>query len=654
MQICREQMPPACGLRAPFERSRGTLRRLPLGGADAGLSYGYGWGVCSLKSTSNTVFASWVALCAILLLTISGCSQLHRFGNDPPLSYPTNHAVQPAVLPGKYGKEFSGSFLSDPKTFNYWVSDDADSGNITGMLYDTLNAQDSFTLQFKPRLAYLPKITNGGLTYTYTLRPNLKWSDGQPLTADDVIFTFDLLFDPRTTSIITEGIEIPVKQTDGKTKLVPFKYKELDSRTVQFTLPHKWAPAESMFIIPIAPKHALYSAFKAGSINNTWGIDTPPSQLVASGPFVMSEYVPQQRIVYKRNPYFWRKLDNGQQLPFIDRFNYTITPDIDAMVLNFTSGGSDSVSVSPSYYPGLARYAKRDNYTMIDSGMDWGFLYLCFNQNPNSVAMKPDLKLLKVFSDVRFRQACSYAIDRQSLCNSVFLGLAQPLYTPITSADVNYYDPNVQKYPYDPGKARQLLQAMGCKSGADGMLTYEGEPISFNILTNVENPVRKECQVIVANNLRQVGINATYTAINFNDLIRRVNGKPYDWQASLMGFTGGPEPNGDASLWRSDGDQHQWWPNEATPATPWEAQIDRDYNLGAEELDPKKRKKYYDDFQEILGQEQPMIFLVTGEDYDAVRNPYGNVEPTAFYGFGGSVYWNLEEEFSSHASRLTP
>ncbi len=527
---------------------------------------------------------------AVMLLVglAAGCGAHHQFGNDPSITYATNRSETPALEAGKYGSSFSGSFLTDPKTFNLWVADDADSSGIVGVLYDALEGRDSFTLKFEPRLATLPKISADGLTYTYTLRPNLKWSDGQPLTVDDIIFTLDVIFDPNVVSPLRESMEIPVKQANGLSKLEPFAYKKINNRTVQFTLPIVWAPAQAIFSFPIAPKHSLYSIYKAGGFNSAWGIDTPPKELVASGPYVMAQYLPLQRIIFKRNPYFWRSTPAGQRLPFFDRFDYIITPDTDAMVLNFRSGGSDSVTIPPQEYPSVDKYARRDNYTVVNRGTDWGFSYLGFNMNPGSIAMQKDPKLLKLFNDVRFRQACSYAIDRNTLVTSVLLGLGEPLYSPETAADTTYFDPHVQQYPYNLDKARALLKQAGLVPGANGMMTYEGEPVKFNIMTNVENQSRKAMQVIVASNLRQIGLDVTYTAISFNDLIRRSDAKPYDWQTVLMGFTGGPEPNDGAVIWRSTGDYHQWWPKEPKPATDWEARIDHDFDMGAQSLDPKK------------------------------------------------------------------
>jgi peptide/nickel transport system substrate-binding protein len=364
----------------------------------------------------------------------------------------------------------------------------------------------------------------------------------------------------------------------------------------------------------------------------------------------MTEYKPGQRVVFKRNPLYW-KYSNNQKLPYLDTFNYLILPDANDMVLNFRAGDSDTLTIPDMEYPPVAKYAKRDNYTVAYHGPDWGFSYLCFNLNPHA---KLDKRLLKIFSDVRFRQACSYAIDRQGYCSDVLFGLAHPLYGPETPADVYYYDPRVKQYPYDPEKARQLLLSMGMTEGPNGMMLYGGKPVTFNILTNAENPARRALSTVVANELQSIGIDAKFTPINFNALVTRIDAPPYEWEAHILGFTGGPEPNDGGDLWRTTGADHEWSPKQNTPATAWEARIDRDFTNGAHELDPAKRRKFYNDWQETLGIEQPMIFLDYGDQYSAVRNHFGNIEPSSLQGLGGDVYWNLEEIYDTHAVRLTP
>lgn len=593
----------------------------------------------------------WILGAAVLGLSLAGCTHHGAGGTGAKIVYSTDHSVAPPLSPGKYGGSLVYAQPGDPKTFNQITSDDASSGNVLSPLYDSLETRNSFTLKHEARLAELPKISPDGLTYTYTLRPGLKWSDGQPLTTDDFIFTLDVIFDPKTQTLAREGMLIDVPQPDGSVKREPFQYKKIDDRTIQFTLPTKWAPAEDIFSISPIPKHILYAPYKAGKFNSTYGVDTPPSQLVSCGPYVMSEYVPSQRIVYKPNPYYWRKAPDGQQLPYIGTYTYTIVPDFNATQLTFQSGQSDVLDMAPNMFPAIKKGEDRGNYTVIGLGPSWGFNYLCFNMNPNS---KNNKNLISLFQDVRFRQAVSYAVDRQRICNDVFIGLAHPLYSPVTPADTFYYDPNVKQYPYDLNKSRQLLAQIGLTKLPDGFLAYRGQEVKFNIITNTENAQRKAMATIISDDLKQIGLNAIFTPINFNDMVRRLDAPPYDWQASIGGFVGGPEPNNASNIWRSSGMSHQWWPSQKTPATPWEARIDRDFSLGAHELDPAKRKKFYDDWQETLAEQQAFIFTVYSDQYAAMRDHFGNVQPSSLYGLGGSVLWNMDELYDTNATGTGP
>jgi len=606
--------------------------------------------VISLSRTPRLACAVALAAAAAAL---AGCGVNQRFGHDSALAYATNHTITPALTPGQYGGNLTYVALSDPKTFNALVADDADSVNILTLLYDTLIVRNSFTLKFEPRLAYMPVVSNHGLTYTFKLRPNLKWSDGQPLTADDVIFTLGVIFDPKIECPNRENMLIDTPQPNGKSKQIAFQYKELDKQTVQFTLPAPWAPADAVFGgFQIMPKHVMEPIYKAGKFNSAFSVDTPPAQLVSCGPFVMSGYAPGQRITFKPNAYFWKRGAKGQALPYLSSVRYVITPDLNSMVLNFRGGGSDVLDVPASLYPPIARYAVRDNYTMVSKGPDWGFAYLTFNMNPTSTMSKTPV-LMHLFQDQRFRQAVSYAIDRQRLADTVFRGLAHPLWGPDTPADTIYANPQIRQYPYNPAKAAELLAQMGMTKGPDGKLRYQGQPVKFSIVTNTENNARKALATIIQDSLNNLGMQVTANAIQFNDLIRRVNAKPYDWQACVMGFTGGPEPNDGAAIWRSTGPYHQWRPKQTTPATPWEARIDADFSAGAHAQTIAERKKYYYDYQAILGEQQPMVFLVYQNQYTAMRNHFGNLQPSAFYGMSGAL-WNLEDIYDTHAHGTAP
>jgi peptide/nickel transport system substrate-binding protein len=589
---------------------------------------------------------------ALLGVTLVGCggpppvTDQGSAGNAPSSASSAGTGEEPPSEPGKYGGKLASIAVDDPKTLNYWIAAETSTTDILWPLYDGLNDRNSYTLKFEPRLAELPEISSDG--YTYRLREGLKWSDNQPITADDVVFTLDVYLDPKTENIAREGMLIDVPQPDGTTKREPFKYRKVDDQTVEFKLPQKYAPAESMFAFPIAPKHKLEAAFKAGKFNSTWGVDTKPSELVASGPFYIAEYRQKQRIVYKRNPNYWRKTADGKQLPYLDEWVIQIVPDTNTAVLKFRNGESDIIGIPPSDYPTFKKEESQKNFTIYDRGPGWGFQFLGFNQNPGSSV---DKNLIKLFQDVRFRRAASHTINRQRIIDDVLLGLGEPGWGPVTPANKVFYNPNVPKYEYDLEKAKALLAEIGLKDGnGNGTLEYNGKEVKFNVLVPSGAPIARDQATIITNDMRAVGLNAQFTPVDFNDMVRRLDSPPYNWEAMMIGFTGGPEPNDGSNIWRSSGPSHQWWPKQKTPATEWEAEIDKLWVQGAQELDLEKRKQIYNRWQEIVAEQQPFNFTVVTTQQTALRNTIGNFKPPSLR----ISLWNIHEIYSKEATRDTP
>jgi peptide/nickel transport system substrate-binding protein len=570
--------------------------------------------------------------------------------NAPPPSAPpsTQNAEEPPSVPGKYGGTLTAATISDPKSLNLWVAAETSTTGVVGPLFEPLNRLNDYTLKYESRLADLPQISPDGLVYTYRLKDGLKWSDGQPIDADDVLFTLNVIFDPKIDTNMRESMRVDVTKPDGTVSREPFKYRKIDARTVEFRLPAKYAPAQSIFSFPIAPRHKLEAAYKAGKFNSTWGVNTPVSELVSDGPFMLAEYVPGQRVVFKRNPYFWKKSAEGKPLPYLDQMVILIVPDLNTGFLKFQSGETDVLSVPPPNYPAVKKGEANGDYRVINAGPTWGIQYLSFNQNPGA---KLDKNLLSLFQDVRFRQAVSCAVDRRRIVDDVFLGLAQPLYGPVSPADKNFYNPNLPKFDYNLDKSKALLKEIGLKdSDGDGYLEYRGKEVQFNILTVAGNELAISVATILTDDLKKVGLHALFTPVQFNDLVRRLDAKPYDWEAHLLGFTGGPEPNDGSNIWRSSGNLHLWNPYQKTPATAWEARIDRLFRQGAEETDPAKRKAIYDQWQNIMGEEQPLIFTAVGDVVIAIRKRFGNVKPTSL----GGTRWNIEEMYDTNATRSSP
>jgi len=595
---------------------------------------------------------------------IAGCGKdkfatSNGSGNTDANGVTTAASVEPPSQLGKYGGTFTDSSIADPKTFNYWVAAETSSTGAVGWLYDSLIGRNSYTLKWESRLAELPEISKDGLTWTFHLKPNLKWSDGQPITADDVIFTLDVIFDPKVQTNMRDGELVDVPDGKGGYKQVPIEYKKIDSSTVQFKFPVQYAVAREMLSFPIAPKHKLYKFWKQGqpsstAFNSAWGVDVNVHDLVSSGPWIIQSYVPKQRIVYARNPNYWKKDAKGRSLPYLDKYVTLIVQDLNTDQLKFTAGDTDVLGVQHKDYPRLKGGEAKGHYKVMNLGPSWGNNFLCFNQNPHSVVAKRTPWKIQLFQDARFRQAVSYAINRKRISDDIFLGMATPMWGPVSPANTLFFDPNVPQYPYSLDKAKALLVQIGLKdSNGDGILEYQGHPVKFTILTNVENNQRVSILGIINNDLKQLGLDVTYAPIDFNKLVSLLSPKPpapYDWDAIVLGFTGGPEPYDGRNVWQSSGNLHQWYPYQKKPATKWEAEIDTIFRESGQTLDEAKRKELFDQWQEIAASELPLIYTVVPDGLVALRDGFGNIKPCSL----GGVTWNLDEIYSLQATRDKP
>ncbi|BCM88454.1 putative ABC transporter-binding protein [Abditibacteriota bacterium] len=571
--------------------------------------------------------------------------------------------IEPRSKPGKYGGTITDINFGSPKTFNLWVSADASSSNAVSSLYSSLNEQNAYTLEWAPALAELPQVSRDGLTWTFRLKDGLSWSDGQPLTADDVLFTLKVIYDPKVETNWREGMLLDVPNGKGGFKRVPVSYQKLDRRTVQFKFPFPYAPARSLLSFPIAPRHMLEAAWKQGQPNSTdfnrmWGDGVNVKEMVSSGPWIITQYRTGARLVYSRNPYYWKKDAWGRRLPYLDHYISLFAPDYASATLALMNGKIDVTSVRQDDYQLLKRGESKGNYKVYNLGSSFSSSYLSFNLNRNSKPARANPELVELFNDVRFRQAVSHAIDRNRIVREVYGGLAKPAYGPESPANKLFYTPNIPKFEFNLAAARQKLAAIGLRDkDGDGFLNLSGgQPLRFTLLTNVENGLCKETATIIAADLRKIGLDVTFTPIGFNDLISRLDDYPtagapaFDWQAIILGFTGTAEPNDGRNIWMSSGNLHQWDPDQKKPHRPWEAQIDELLRRGVKEMNPSRRRVIYEQLQKIVAQEQPLIYTVVPESIAAIRNKYGNVKPTPL----GGLVWNVEDLYDLKATRNKP
>ncbi len=527
------------------------------------------------------------------------------------------------------------STTSDPKSFNDITAKETSTTLVTGHIFEGLTTINPFDLKIKPHLAESWETSPDGRTWIFYLRRDILWNDGQPFTAEDVVFTFnDLIYNPAIPSSARDIFTI-----DGQT----FQVKKIDDYTVQFTLPVKFAPFLRGMTQSILPKHKLKKMVEEGKFAHSWGIDTDPKEIVGTGPFKLTEYKSGQRLVFERNPTYWKKSEAGDSLPYLDKIIYLIVQSQDVELLKFIDGELDYIDVRPMDYPFVKPSEREGNFTMYDIGPGFGTNFITFNQNSgiNPQTQKPfvNSKKLSWFTNVNFRRAVAHAIDKKKIIEIVMNGLGYPQDSAMTPSAGFFYNPDVVNYEYDLEKARILLSEAGfVDRNADGVLEdKEGNNVEFNLYTNAGAEERTQIASLIRHDLTQLGMKVNFLTLEFNNLVGKLTSN-FEWDAIIIGLTGGVEPHFGKNVWASDGGLHMWYPSQKSPATEWEKRIDEFFSQGVQELDENKRKAYYDEFQRIVSQQLPVIYTVLEPRLFAIRNKFGNLKPTTY-----GIFHNLEE-----------
>jgi peptide/nickel transport system substrate-binding protein len=538
------------------------------------------------------------------------------------------------------------SILSDPKTFNAVLSQE--SPNIFGLTYEGLITENPITGKKEPALAESWEISEDKLKLIFTLRPGLKWSDGYPLSADDVVFSYNNLYlNPNIPNNYRDSLRI------GQSRAFP-SIRKLDDLKIEFTIPEPFAPFLDSAGLPILPKHVLQEAIATKGADgklkflSLWGVDTPPDRLIVNGPYKLKSYSTSQRLIFEKNPYYWKKDKQGNQLPHIQRVIWAIVESTDTSLIQFRSGSLDSIGVSPDSFSLLKREEKRGNFTIYNGGPAYGTSFITFNLNQGSRNGNPlvDPVRSRWFNNVNFRRAIAYAIDRQRMINNIFQGLGQPQNSDISIQSPFYYK-DLKGYKFNPNKAKDLLLKEGFKYNEKGELVDDrGNRVRFTLITNAGNKIREAMGAQIKEDLGKIGIQVDYSPIAFNVLVDKLSNS-LDWECHLLGFTGGNEPNDGANIWFPDGNLHTFNqkpqpgqpPIEGREVSAWEKKIGELYIQGARELDEGKRKAIYNETQQIISEYLPFIYLVNPYSMAAVRNQIEGIQYSAL----GGAFWNIDE-----------
>jgi peptide/nickel transport system substrate-binding protein len=524
-------------------------------------------------------------------------------------------------VPGKEGGTLYFILNGDPKTLNPALAQETTSTAVLGEVFSGLTRIDLKTMKPVPDLAKSWEVSPDGKVWTFHLRRDVKWNDGTPFTAEDVVFTFNEIYYNDSIPSSTRDI-LTIK---GK----KIKVEMIDLYTVRFTLPEPFAPFLNALSAEILPKHKLERYVKEGTFNTAWNVGTDPSEIVGTGPWVIKEYVKGQRVVFERNPYYYERDERGKRLPYIKRKIGIIVSEPDTALLKFKNREVDYIGLRSQDIQFIARM-RDPSVKVFDLGPTPSTTFLVFNQNPRS-KVKP--YKLKWFRNPLFRRAISHAIDREGISYLVYNGLAEPLYTPITPANRPYYEEGIYPtYEYDLDKAKKILRDIGFEDrDGDGILEDpEGNELRFTLITNAGNKERETIGNIIKEDLKKIGIEVHFQPIDFNSLVSRLTSPPYDWEAVIIGLTGSMDPHFGRNVWHSSGQLHMWNPAQKSPETEWERKVDELFDRGATELDFEKRVKIYQEAYRIISEIQPMIYIATPKSLLATYDRIGNLFPTVW------------------------
>jgi peptide/nickel transport system substrate-binding protein len=508
-----------------------------------------------------------------------------------------------------YASEVRFCLRGEPKTFDPILVDDDASETIRYLTGGVLIRVDRRTQALEPELATSWKVSKDGRTINFNLREGVYFSDGTPFTAEDVASTVQRLMDPSVHSATADAFR------SGEGKLIT-QVSEKNRGSITFP----------------APVSGLDRLFDQVAIMSA---RSPRKEKAFLGPYYVADYKSGSYVMLKRNPNYWKRDSSGRQLPYIDEVWLDIQPNRDVEALRFKRGEIQLInSIDTEFYDrlvGSVPGALHDAGPSLDSEQMW------FNQ-----AAKASLPAYKLawFRSQAFRRAVSEAINRDDIVRVVFGNHARPAVGPISPANVVWFNTRLQPTRCDPNSALKRLQQDGFRLQNSTLIDREGHPVEFSLITNSGNKSRERMATMIQEDLGKIGMKVNVVTLDFPSLIERMTEK-FNYEAILLGLTNVElDPNSQMTVWLSSGDNHQWNPRQQSPATPWEAELDRLMREQASAVAQKDRKRAMDRVQEIVSEQAPMIYLVNKNALSAVSTTVRGAAPVALR---PQTYWNLEQ-----------
>ena len=483
-----------------------------------------------------------------------------------------------------YGDLFINASIGDASTLLPPLASDAASFDIIGLVYNRLLKYDG-DLTLVGELAESWEVSPDGLTITFKLHRGVKWHDGAPFSAKDVLFTYQVMVDPKTPTAYS-GDYLQVKKAE-----MP------DDYTFQVTYGQPFAPAlGSWASLNILPRHLLD------------GKDITQSPLarnpVGTGPYRFGEWKAGEKIALAYNP------DYFEGRVYLNGYIFLIKPDQATMFLELKSGNIDQMNLTPLQYTRQTEYPKFARMYNKYRYVPFTYVYLGYNLEDDR------------FKDRRVRQALTLAVNKQEIIEGVLMGLGRESYGPYKPGTW-FYNPEVPKFSYDPAKARALLAEAGWTPGADGVFARNGIPFEFTILTNQGNDIRVRTAEIIQRRLQEIGIRVKIRTVEWATFIKQFIEKGH-FEAVLLGWNTGLDPD-QYDIWHSSKTR----PGELNFIHYKNPEVDKLLEEGRHTFDREKRRRAYFRLQEILAEDQPYTFLFVPDALPAISKRFRGVKPAA-------------------------
>src|SRR5579875_825477 len=466
----------------------------------------------------------------------------------------------------------------DPKTLDPAKVDDQASELVRYLTAGVLVRLNRSTLALEPMLAETYSISADGKLVTLRLRPNLRFSDGSPLTSTDVVATFHRVLAPATAAPVADEFVEPAKVT----------VEAADPLTVKLHLPVRLvAIAAVLDEIAIEPANRVTN----GS--------------VTAGPFTIAEYHRGESLRLARNPNYFKHDANGAPLPYLASLRLDILNNRETEELRFARGQYAVLDAVPA--ESFEALHRRMPSAVHDLGPSLNTEQMWFNQSARAPLPAYEKQW---FASRTFRAAVSAALHRADLARVAYDGHATPANGYISPANTTWYNHALTPAREDRNTALQLLASDGFRKQGNDLVDREGHSVKFSILTNAGNRSRERMATLIQQDLAAIGMQVNVVTLDFPALIDRLMHSG-DYEAALLGLSDvQPDPISEMNIWLSSSPNHQWNPGEKSPATPWEAEIDKAMRSQAEASDPHARKVAIDRVQAIVAENLPFIYLV--------------------------------------------